>query len=99
MRFIPLAAVVLLMGCGSLLSDRATPPAHAAMPPSTYDGPLTDRLVAEFKGTVKSFQTGDYVAPWANLSPGQYVNPTTGAIEGAALCGKYGHPFCDWGLK
>lgn len=67
---------------------------HAQMPPSTYDGPVGQRIVAQFNNTVTSIQTGNYVAPWANLAPGQYINPTSGKVEGTPICGRWGRPFC-----
>lgn len=58
------------------------PAAQAQMPPATFDGPVGERILAQLKGTVDSVRTGTYVAPWASLKAGQYVNPTTGAVEG-----------------
>lgn len=79
----------------------ASIPAHAAMPPSTYDGPIQGRVVAQFNHMKDSFGTGNYVAPWAKLVPGQYINPTSGAVEGAPSCPpgpmqRWGRPFCGW---
>jgi len=72
-------------------------PARAAMSPETYTAP--DRIGAGFQSFFTSFRSGSYVAPWAGLAPGQYVNPSTGMVEGAPLCGRWGHPLCGLGLK
>lgn len=58
-------------------------PASAAMPPETYTGPLGSRLAAQWNNMTSSVGSGGYVAPWAKLKPGQYVNPTSGKVEGA----------------
>lgn len=74
-------------------------PASAAMPPETYAGPQWDRIVAQARNTVASVKADNYVAPWSRLVPGQYINPTSGAVEGVPSCPpgpmqKFGKPFC-----
>lgn len=77
----------------------AAAPASAAMPPETYAGPIQDRIVAQVRNTVASIREDNYVAPWSRLVPGQYINPTSGAVEGAPSCApgpmqRWGKPFC-----
>ena len=85
----------LLIAAGLVLASNA----HAAMPPETYAGSQWDRIVAQARNTVASVKADNYVAPWSRLVPGQYINPTTGAVEGAPSCPpgpmqKFGKPFC-----
>lgn len=63
-------------------------PAAAQMPPSTYAGPLGDRIVSGFLTLAASFQDVPSLivlpdlVPATHLRAGQYLNPTTGTVEG-----------------
>lgn len=64
-------------------------PASAAMPPETYAGPIQDRLMAQARCTFGNLDAGHTVLPRflgvsGALVAGQYVNPTTCKVEGAA---------------
>lgn len=61
--------------------------AMASMPPDTYAGPVTDRVVAQARCTFGNLDAGHVVLPQflglGGLRAGQYVNPTTCKVEGA----------------
>lgn len=85
----------LLILAGLALASNA----NAALPPETYAGPIQDRIVAQARNVVASVKGDNYVAPWSRLLPGEYINPTSGAVEGAPSCApgpmqKFGKPFC-----
>lgn len=85
----------LLIAAGLVLASNA----NAAMPPETYAGSQWDRIAAQARNTVASVKADNYVAPWSKLVPGQYINPTSGVVEGAPSCApgpmqRYGKPFC-----
>ena len=63
-------------------------PTAAQLPPSTYEGPLGERIMAGFRCVGTSIKDGGVTLPKSlgvagALLPGQYRNPVTCAIEGA----------------
>lgn len=90
---------ILFAGAMALGLFATTTASHAALPPAAYDGPIGARIAAQWNNMVGSVKADTYVAPWSTLVPGQYINPTTGAVEGAPSCPagprqKWGKPFC-----
>lgn len=71
----------------------------AVLAPLSAHAGVGDNILASFRVTASSISNNHMVAPWSDMVPGQWLDPTSGALGGAPSCAsgsmqKFGKPFC-----